>query len=74
MVKMRVAVFEICSGNEKCDEIVTSFNLLLPFTGSYTPHGTSRACEDYMCVIWLKSVEWFLRYAPETKSVMDGRT
>jgi hypothetical protein len=53
-----------------------SFDLHYPSIRPYTPKGTYiyRACEDHVCVTWLKSVEQFSRYAPETKSVTDGRT
>jgi hypothetical protein len=47
---------------------MTSYNLLRPFDLQRVVHpkATSRVSGDHVCVIWLKSVERFSRYAPET--------
>jgi hypothetical protein len=66
MVEIHWAVFEICSGNDMTRYNQPSFDIRCPPRRLCITKGTSRACGDHVCVIWLKLVERFSRYAPET--------
>jgi hypothetical protein len=55
MVEIGQALLEIFSGNDMTSYnlLRPSFDLLLTFRWSYNPKGTSTACGDHVCPIFM---------------------